>query len=110
MAGSQPVNEILRRLHTSFRNCLNFQSISPHLRSHELLTDHEWEVISNKGSRQDQVDEFLKVLPLKGKNCLKKLIECLQLSLDHAGHEDLLEELKQLVEQQSAGDTQVIMT
>ncbi|XP_065908160.1 putative leucine-rich repeat-containing protein DDB_G0290503 isoform X2 [Dysidea avara] len=111
MAGSQSVNlavdDVLRRLHTSFRSCLNFQSISPHLRSHELLTDNEWEVISNKDSRQDQVDEFLKVLPHKGRNCLNQLIECLQLSFDHAGHKDLLVELKKQVDQQSNDNSQL---
>ena len=86
-------NEVLRRLHTVFRNCLNFQSISPHLRSHYLLTDNEWEIISKKESREDQVDEFLKCLPHKGKGCLKRLMECLQLSLDHSGHQDLINEL-----------------
>jgi len=111
MAGSHPVNlavnDVLRRLHTSFRSCLNFQSISPHLRSHELLTDHEWEVISNKDSHDSQVDEFLKVLPHKGRKCLNQLIECLQLSLDHAGHKDLLVELKKQVDQQCSGYSQV---
>ena len=87
------VNEVLRQLHTSFRTCLNFQSISPHLRSHNLLTNHEWEIISKKDSREDQVDEFLKCLPHKGKGCLEKLLECLQLSLDHSGHQDLISEL-----------------
>ena len=90
---STEVNEVLRHLHTLFRNCLNFQSISPHLRSHCLLTDNEWEIISKKESREDQVDEFLKCLPHKGKGCLKRLIECLQLSLDHSGHQDLINEL-----------------
>lgn len=91
-------NEVLRRLHTLFRDYLNFQAVSPHLRSHNLLTDNEWEIISKKDSREDQVDEFLKCLPHKGKGCLKRLIECLQLSLDHSGHQDLISELhKQVV-------------
>ena len=51
-------------------------------------------MISSKESCEDQVDELLKCLPLKGGNCLHLLIECLQSSLDHAGHQDLLEELK----------------
>jgi len=110
MAGSHlALNDVLRQLHISFRSCLNFQSISPHLRSHELLTDHEWEVISNKDSHDSQVDEFLKVLSHKGKNCLNQLIECLQLSLDHAGHKDLLVELKEVVDQQQCCDSQVHM-
>jgi len=91
------LNNVLRRLHILFRNCLNFQSISPQLRQHNLLTDHEWQVIKNKDSHEDQVDEFLQYLPHKGKNCLKQLIECLELSLDHAGHYDLLVELKKEV-------------
>ncbi|XP_065908166.1 CAP-Gly domain-containing linker protein 1-like [Dysidea avara] len=90
----QSANDVLRRLHVSFRRYLNFQSISPHLRSHNLLTDHEWQVISDKGSCEDQVDQLLKYLPQKGENCLHALIECLQSSLDHAGHKDLLVELK----------------
>jgi len=88
------VNNVLRRLHTLFRSCLNFQSIFPQLRQHNLLTDHEWQVIKNKDSHEDQVDEFLQYLSHKGRNCLNQLIECLKLSLDHAGHQDLLVELK----------------
>ena len=87
------VDEVLKHLHTLFRSCLNFQSISPHLRSHRLLTNHEWEIISKKDGREDQVDEFLKCLPHKGKDCLERLLECLQLSLDHSGHQDLISEL-----------------
>ena len=87
------VNEVLRQLHSSFRTSLNFQSISPHLRSHYLLTTHEWEIISKKDSREDQADEFLKCLPHKGKGCLERLLDCLQLSLDHSGHQDLITEL-----------------
>jgi len=94
---STEVNEVLRCSHTLFRNCLNFQSISPHLRSNHLLTDHEWEIISKKDSREDQVDEFLKCLPHKGKGCLNTLIKCLRLSLDHSGHQDLLSELNKQV-------------
>lgn len=97
----QFVNEVLSKSHGLFRNCFDFQSISPQLRSHNLLTKHEWEVISKKDSREEQVDEFLKRLPHKGRNCLHQLIKCLQLSLDHAGHQDLLIELKKLVEKQA---------
>ena len=100
----QFVNAALRKLHGLFRNCLDFQSISPHLRSHNLLTNNEWEVISNKDSREKQVDEFLKYLPHKGKNCLNELIDCLQLSLEHSGHRDLLAALKKLVEKQTVND------
>ena len=91
------VDEVLKHLHTFFRSCLNFQSISPHLRSHHLLTNHEWEIISKKDGREDQVDEFLKCLPHKGKDCLERLLECLQLSLDHSGHRDLISELSKHV-------------
>ena len=106
MAESQLTNDVLRRLHSLFRSCLNFQSISPQLRQHNLITYHEWQVICNKDSHDDQVDEFLKCLPLKGRNCLNQLIECLQLSLDHAGHQDLLAELKKQVDR-SNNDRQV---
>ncbi|XP_065907180.1 kinesin heavy chain-like isoform X2 [Dysidea avara] len=97
------VNNILRRLHALFRSCLNFQSISPQLRQHNLLTDHEWQVIKNKDSHEDQVDEFLQYLPHKGKDCLNQLIECLELSLDHAGHKDLLQGLKKEVNLPNGG-------
>ena len=100
----QFVNDVLRKLHALFRNCLDFQSISPQLRSHKLLTDNEWEVISRKDSREQQVDEFLKCLPHKGRNCLSQLIKCLQLSPEHSGHQDLLIELKKLVEKQTEPD------
>ena len=90
---STEVSKVLRHSHTLFRKCLNFQSISPHLRSHNLLTDNKWEVISKKESREDQVDEFLKCLPHKGKGCLSRLVECLQSSLDHSGHQDIINEL-----------------
>ena len=63
----QFVNEVLRKLHALFRSCLDFQSIFPHLRSHNLLTDNEWELICKKDSREQQVDEFLKCLYQKGK-------------------------------------------
>ena len=106
------VNETLKKSHVVFRNCLDFQSILPHLRSHELLTDNEWEVISKKDSRELQVDEFLKFLPRKGKNCLQQLIKCLQLSLNHTGHKDILTELGRLVERQSEtqSETQAVDT
>ncbi|XP_065908170.1 putative leucine-rich repeat-containing protein DDB_G0290503 isoform X2 [Dysidea avara] len=94
MAGPQSVNDVLRRLHGLFRSCLNFQSISPQLRQHNLLTDHEWQVIKSKDSHEDQVDEFLNYLPFKGKDCLNQLIECLRSSLDHLGHQDILTELE----------------
>jgi len=64
------------------------------LQSHNLLTDHEWEAISSKNSHKEQVDEPIIYLPEKGENCLQALAECLQSSLDHAGHKDLLEELR----------------
>ena len=99
----QFVTEVLRKLHVPFRNCLNFQSISPQLRLHNLLTDDEWQVISKKDSREQQADEFLKCLPHKGKNCLNELVICLQSSLDHSGHQDLLTELKKLLEKQTGG-------
>ena len=102
---TQFVNDVLRKLHGLFRNCLDFQSISPQLRAHNLLTDHEWQVIGKKDSRVQQVDEFLKCLPHKGKNCLNQLMKCLLLSLDHSGHQDLLDELKKLVEKQTADST-----
>jgi len=98
MAELQLLNDVLRRLHSLFRSCLNFQSISPQLRQRNLITNHEWQKISSKSSQEDQVDEFLKCLSLKGRNCLNELVECLQLSLDHAGHQDLLEELKKQVD------------
>jgi len=88
---------VLRKLHSLFRSCLNFQSILPGLRLHNLLTDYEWQVIKNKDTHDDQVDEFLQYLPHKGRNCLDKLIDSLELSLDHAGHNDLLVELKKEV-------------
>ena len=98
----QFVNDVLGKLHSLFRNCLDFQSISPQLRSHKLLTNNEWAVISSKkDSREQQVDEFLKCLPHKGRNCLSQLIKCLQLSPEHAGHQDILVELKKLVEKQT---------
>ena len=105
----QFVNDVLRKLHSLFRNCLNFQSISPKLRAHGLLTDHEWQMIGKRDTREQQVDEFLKYLPHKGKSCLSQLIKCLQLSLDHCGHRDLLAELMKLVEKprekQTAADS-----
>ena len=97
----QLVNEVLRKLHALFRNCLDFQSISPWLRSHNLLTDNEWEIICKRDSREQQVDEFLKFLPHKGKDCLSQMMKCLQLSPEHAGHKDLLTELNKLVEKQT---------
>ena len=97
----QFVNDVLGKSHVLFRSCLDFQSISPQLRAHKLLTTNEWEVISRKDSREQQVDEFLKCLPHKGRNCLSQLIKCLQLSPEHAGHQDLLVELKKLVEKQT---------
>ena len=100
----QFVNDVLRKLHALFRSCLDFQSISPQLRSHKLLTDNEWEVVSKKDSREQRVDEFLKCLPHKGRNCLSQLIKCLQLSPEHSGHQDLLMELKKLVEKQTETD------
>ena len=51
-------------------------------------------MISSKNSREEQVDELLIYLPEKGENCSQALAECLQSSLDHAGHKDLLEELR----------------
>ena len=101
----QFVNDVLRKLHGLFRNCLDFQSISPQLRAHNLLTDHEWQVISKKDSREQQVDEFLKCLPHKGRNCLNQLIKCLLLSLAHSGHQDLLNELKKLVDKKQTADS-----
>jgi len=77
-----------------FRSYLNFQTISPHLRKHNLLTDHEWEAIQNKATHDDKVDEFLKYLRLKGKDCLDRLILCLRSSLDHSGHHDILTKLE----------------
>ena len=97
----QFVNDVLGKLHALFRSCLDFQSISPHLRSHKLLTSNEWEVIGKKDGREQQVDEFLKCLSHKGRNCLSLLIKCLQLSPEHAGHQDILVELKKLVEKQT---------
>lgn len=101
----QFVSDVLRKLHGLFRNCLDFQSISPQLRAHNLLTDHEWQVISKKDSREQQVDEFLKCLPHKGRNCLNQLIKCLLLSLAHSGHQDLLNELKKLVDKKQTADS-----
>ena len=101
----QFVRDVLKKLHVLFRNCLDFQSISPHLRSHSLLTDHEWQVISKKDTREQQVDEFLKYLPHKGKNCLNELIECLEMSLEHSGHRDLLTALQKLVQKQTSKQT-----
>ena len=98
---SQFVTEVLRKLHVPFRNYFNFQSISPQLRLHNLLTEDEWQVISKKDSREQQADEFLKCLPQKGKNCLNELVICLQSSHDHSGHKDLLIELKKLLEKQT---------
>ena len=97
----QFVNDVLKKLHALCRNCLDFQSISPHLRSHDLLTNNEWELISKKDSREQQVDEFLKCLPHKGRNCLSQLIKCLQLSPEHSGHKDILAGLNKLVEKQT---------
>lgn len=90
----QSMEDVLKRSHYLFRKFFNFQSILPQLLAHNLLTSDEWEVISKKDSREQQVDEFLKCLPHKGRNSLNQLIECLELSLDHAGHQDILAELK----------------
>ena len=106
----QFVNEVLRKLHALFRNCLDFQSIFPHLRSHNLLTDNEWEVICKKDSREQQVDEFLKFLPHKGRNCLSQMMKCLQHSPEHSGHQDLLTELHKLVEKQTDNPTAEILS
>ena len=62
-------------------------------------------MIGKKDSREEQVDEFLKYLPHKGRNCLHQLMNCLQLSQDHAGHQDLLTELKKLLEKQTDDPT-----
>jgi len=94
MSESQLINDVLGRLHDLFRSCLNFQSISPQLRKYKLLTDREWQVINNKDTQDDQVDEFLKYLPLKGKDCLNRLSQCLRSSLDHSGHQDILTKLE----------------
>ena len=90
----QSPDDILKRSHIHFRRCLNFQAISPHLRSHNLLTDDEWEVISKKDTREQQADEFLKCLSHKGRNSLSHLINCLKLSQDHTGHQDILTEIE----------------
>jgi len=96
----QFVDRTLRRLHPLCRDCLDFQSISPQLRSHKLLTDHEFQEILNIYSGVQQVDKFLNYLRLKGRNCLNQLIECLQSSLKYcAGHQHLLNELKKQVNQ-----------
>ena len=104
----QPTENVLSRLQISFKRWLNFQSISPQLRSHDLLTDREWEVISSKNSREEQVDELLMYLPDKGESCLQALVECLQSSLDHAGHKDLLEELRKQPELRVSAKVMII--
>jgi len=55
------------------------------------LSDHEYKEILNKDSREQQVDKFLNYLRLKGRKCL-------QLSLEYAGHQHLLTELKKQVD------------
>lgn len=100
-APNDEADEVLKRTHAIFRKYLNVHSIYPHLRSHNLITDHEWEVINTKDGREGQVDELLKCLPQKGRDCLQLLVKCLQSSLDHAGHKDLLVELLKQPEMQT---------
>lgn len=93
----QSIDDILKRSHIHFRRYLNFQAISPHLRSYNLLTDDEYEVISKKDTRAQQADELLTCLSHKGRNSLGHLINCLKLSQDHIGHQDILTELKRQI-------------
>ena len=66
----------------------------PHLYSGDLLSDNEFEILSNPyHTRQHKINTLIKGLPLKGSDFLVKFVGCLLKTKDGTGHEKLANDI-----------------
>ena len=66
----------------------------PLLRKQELLTAEEWEEISGRQNRLQNIDQLIQILPQKGELAYPKFIDCLESEDEHPAHKELAVKLK----------------
>ena len=97
-ASANKVEAILGQVHKDFRKFLHLSEILPSLNARSLLTPDEMETLQGLSStNQQKVDKLLlEILPRKGMNVLKQLIDSLHESKSGTGsaHIELAEKLE----------------
>lgn len=73
---------------------MNIRQLIPLLRKQELLTAEEWEEISGKQTRSQEIDQLIQILPQKGERAHLKFIDCLESEDEHPAHKELAAKLK----------------
>ena len=66
----------------------------PHLYSEDLLSDNEFEILSNSHrTRQEKINTLINGLPSKGSDFLIKFVGCLLKTTNGTGHEKLANDI-----------------
>ena len=72
------VEDILAQVRDDFQKFLHLSEILPSLYKRSLLSSNEMDALLGvAGTRQEKVDRLLHILPRKGVNILRHLIDCL---------------------------------
>ena len=85
---------VLQKHHSDLRKSLGIEELIPSLRSLDLLTKDEWEVLSSQQTRQQKIDYLVALLPRKGENAYTHFVVCLESEKCHLAHQELADKLK----------------
>ena len=79
---------VLQKCHHELTVCLNVQSLQSYLYEQNLLTLGEFETLQ-KGTRTEQNESLLSLLPYKGEHAYERFLKCLSSEKQHSGHAHL---------------------
>ncbi len=79
---------VLQKHNRELIECLNVRSLLPYLYEQELLTSDEYETLK-MGTRNEQNQSLLHILPSKGEHACKRFLKCLTQAKEHLGHAQL---------------------
>ncbi len=80
---------VLQECHSDLTSCLNVRSLLSHLYQQRLVTLDEFETLQNKGTRNEQNQLLLSLVPYKGEHAYERFLKCLLNDTEHSGHAHL---------------------
>ncbi len=96
----QRFKKALRKHSRDLIECMNVQSLLPHLQEQELLTTHEYEKLTQEVHTKTPCELnhlLLRILPTKGEYAFERFLKCLTGADEHLGHRQLVKLLRRWI-------------
>ena len=97
-----PVDNIHKRIFQNsspaLRDYLNVETISPHLYKNDLLTEEQFDWLTDTPIRRKKIELLEQWIPNSSENFLEKFLKCLQEEEEHLGHSELLRQLQEEID------------